>query len=103
MRVFQGSPVPSPTKVLKASSIIANISGGPKRRAKRARGRAATVNRTAATIIPTKEDRKAAVRANPAFPCLAMGLPSKMRATDHGSPGIANRIEVITPPKRAPQ
>ena len=34
---------------------------------------------------------------------LAIGWPSKVVATDHGSPGILNRIDVIAPPNSAPQ
>ena len=102
-RVFEGLPVPSPTKVLKASIMIANISGGPKRRARRARGSAAATKKTAAMMIPTKEARKEVASASPDFPCFDIGYPSKMSATDHGSPGMANSTDVITPPKRAPQ
>jgi hypothetical protein len=56
-----------------------------------------------ANSAPTKEDVNAAVSASPARPCCAMGWPSKVVATDHGSPGILNRIDVMAPPNNAPQ
>ena len=37
------------------------------------------------------------------LPFCAIGWPSKVVATDHGSPGMLNRIEVIAPPNSAPQ
>jgi hypothetical protein len=56
-----------------------------------------------ATSAPMKDEVNAAVRASPARPCCAMGYPSKVVATDHGSPGMLNKIDVIAPPKSAPQ
>ena len=38
-----------------------------------------------------------------ARPCLAIGWPSKVVATEDGSPGMLNRIEVVEPPNSAPQ
>ena len=32
-----------------------------------------------------------------------MGYPSNVVATDDGSPGMLNRMEVVEPPKSAPQ
>jgi hypothetical protein len=56
-----------------------------------------------ANSAPKNEEVKAAVSASPARPCCAMGYPSKVVATDHGSPGMLKSIEVMAPPKRAPQ
>ena len=56
-----------------------------------------------ATKAPTNEDVKAVVRASAARPFLAMGCPSKVVATDQGSPGILNSTDVIAPPNNAPQ
>ena len=56
-----------------------------------------------ANSAPTKDDVNAAVSASPALPFCAIGWPSKVVATDHGSPGMLNRIEVMAPPNSAPQ
>src|SRR3954467_15371171 len=52
---------------------------------------------------PNPADRKARASASTALPCLAIGCPSKVVATEDGSPGMLNRIEVVDPPKSAPQ
>jgi hypothetical protein len=57
---------------------------------------------TTAISAPMNEEVKAAVSALPARPFCASGWPSKVVATDHGSPGMLNRIEVIAPPNSAP-
>src|SRR5262245_57636458 len=59
--------------------------------------------RITATSAPTKDDVNAAVSASSALPCWAMGWPSSVVATDHGSPGMLKRIDVMAPPNRAPQ
>jgi hypothetical protein len=56
-----------------------------------------------ATIAPTKEEVKAPVSASSALPCWAIGWPSNVVATDHGSPGMLKRMDVIAPPNNAPQ
>ncbi len=56
-----------------------------------------------ANSAPTKDEVKAAVSASPALPCCAIGWPSKVVATDHGSPGMLNKIDVMAPPNNAPQ
>jgi hypothetical protein len=56
-----------------------------------------------ANSAPTKDEVKAAVSASPALPCCAMGCPSNVVATDHGSPGMLKRMDVIAPPNSAPQ
>ena len=58
---------------------------------------------TTATNAPTNDEVNAAVSASPARPCCAIGYPSKVVATDQGSPGMLNRIEVMAPPNSAPQ
>ena len=84
-------------------SWIAKNSGGPKRSATSARSGAKSVIRTTENSAPTKEELKAAVSACPLSPRCAIGKPSKVVATDHGSPGMLKRIEVMAPPKSAPQ
>src|SRR5690606_20678509 len=48
-------------------------------------------------------ETKARVRARLACPAFAIGYPSKVVATDEGSPGILNRMDVVDPPNSAPQ
>ena len=55
-----------------------------------------------AISAPMKDDLSAAVSASPARPCLASGWPSKVVATDHGSPGMLKRIALMAPPNSAP-
>ena len=55
------------------------------------------------TSAPKPADRKAKDSASTALPCLAIGWPSKVVATEDGSPGMLNRIEVVEPPNSAPQ
>jgi hypothetical protein len=53
---------------------------------------------------PISDAKKEDARATAGFPRrFASGKPSKSSTTDHGSPGMLNRIEVITPPNSAPQ
>jgi len=53
---------------------------------------------------PMNDARNDDVSARPGRPFFfARGKPSKSSTTDQGSPGMLNRIEVITPPKSAPQ
>src|SRR3546814_9890252 len=49
---------------------------------------------TTAQNAPINDEVNAAVKASPARPCCAIGYPSNVVATDHGSPGILNRIEI---------
>jgi len=82
---------------------MAKNSGGPNLSASSASGPAKNETRTIENKAPMKEDVKAAVRACPPCPCLASGWPSNVVATDHGSPGMLKRIDVMAPPNRAPQ
>ena len=92
-----------PTKLQKARKNTANFSAGPNCSAKRATSGATSVITMTANSAPTNDEVKAAVSASPALPCCAIGWPSKVVATDHGSPGMLNRIEVMAPPNSAPQ
>src|SRR5262245_51761026 len=100
---LSGLPPPSPMKEENVRSWMAKNSGGPNRSATSARMGAKSVMRMTENRAPTNDEVKAAVRAGPPSPRLAMGNPSNVVATDHGSPGMLNRIDVIAPPKSAPQ
>ena len=101
---FTGDSAPSPMSVAKDMMNTANSSGGPNERAKSARARAKNVNITVARNAPTNEAKNDEASATPGLPLrFASGNPSKRSTTDHGSPGMLNRIEVTTPPNRAPQ
>ena len=101
--VLVGGSLPMPTKLQKARKNTENFSAGPNCRAKLATSGAARVMTMTANSAPTKEEVNAAVSASPAWPFCAMGWPSKVVATDHGSPGMLNRMEVMAPPNSAPQ
>ncbi len=92
-----------PTKAQKVSRYTEKNSGGPNRSAKPATTGERKVIMITATSAPKNEEVKAAVSALPARPFCASGWPSKVVATDQGSPGMLKRIEVIAPPNRAPQ
>src|SRR4030088_1704190 len=82
----------------------AKISGGPNESAKSAIARAKKVNRTVAKNAPMNEAKNEEASATPGLPFFfASGKPSNSSTTDHGSPGMLNRIDVTTPPKSAPQ
>ena len=100
---MKGEPLPMPTKLANVKKNTEKNSAGPNCRANLATSGARKVISTTATSAPTKEDVNAAVSASSARPCWAIGWPSKVVATDHGSPGMLNRIEVMAPPNRAPQ
>ena len=101
--VLNGGSLLMPMKLQKARKYTANFSAGPNCRANLATSGATRVIMITANKAPTKDDVNAAVSASPARPCWAMGWPSNVVATDQGSPGILNRIEVIAPPNSAPQ
>src|SRR5688572_14023934 len=100
---LKGDPRPMPTKLAKVRKKTEKNSAGPNRSANLAMRGARKVITITATSAPTNEEVKAAVRASSARPLWAMGWPSKVVATDQGSPGMLNRIEVIAPPNKAPQ
>ena len=100
---LSGLPPPSPTNDENVRSWMAKNSGGPNFSATSARSGAKSVMRTTANSAPTKDEVKAAVSACPPCPFRAMGKPSKVVATDQGSPGILNRMDVMAPPNSAPQ
>src|SRR5205809_7257339 len=93
----------SATKAQKVSRDTERIPGGPRRSAKPATTGERKVIMMTATSAPKNEEVKAAVSALPARPCCASGWQSKVVATDQGSPGMLKRIDVIAPPKSAPQ
>src|SRR5262249_55446316 len=100
---LRGFPPPSPTKLEKVSNWMAKNSGGPNFRAISASNGAKRVISTMEKNAPIKEEEKAAVKACPPCPCRAIGKPSNVVATDQGSPGMLNKIDVMAPPKSAPQ
>ena len=101
--VLAGGSLPMPTKLQKARKKTENFSAGPNWRANLATSGAASVMTMTANSAPTNDEVKAAVSASPAWPFCAIGWPSNVVATDHGSPGMLNRIEVMAPPNSAPQ
>jgi hypothetical protein len=102
-RDFSGWPPPRPMNEENVSSWIAKNSGGPNLSATSASSGANSVMRTTENSAPTNDEVNAAVSACPPSPRRAMGNPSNVVATDHGSPGMLKRIEVIAPPNSAPQ
>src|SRR5262245_19461055 len=95
--LFIGDDESRPTRVANDRTNTANISGGPKRRPMSASGTMKKVIETVAIRAPRKLERNEDARATPGLPrFLASGKPSKRRATAHGSPGMLNRIEVMT-------
>src|SRR6186713_2042921 len=64
---------------------------------------ATSVTTSTPASAPKPADRKATASARAALPFFAIGWPSKVVATDDGSPGMLNRIEVVEPPNSAPQ
>ena len=101
--VLNGGSLPMPMKEQNARKNTANFSAGPNCKANFATSGAMSVIMITANSAPTNDEVNAAVSASPAWPFCAIGWPSKVVATDHGSPGILNRIEVIAPPNSAPQ
>src|SRR3990172_6081606 len=102
-RDLMGLPPPRPMNAEKVRSWMAKNSGGRNLRATSARSGAKRVISTTEKSAPTKDDVKAAVSACPPSPRRAMGKPSKVVATDQGSPGMLKRMEVMAPPNSAPQ
>ena len=100
--VFGTSSPPKPTKVAKAITIKANVSGALNLRATSARGGANKVKRITETVPPTNEPTAAAVNAVMASPLTARGLPSKTVATAVEAPGIPSITELMAPPYIAP-
>src|SRR5687768_15036995 len=101
--VFAGGSLLMPTNEQNARKYTANFSAGPNCSAKRATSGATSVIMITANSAPTNDDVNAAVSASPARPSRAIGCPSNVVATDHGSPGILNRMDVMAPPNSAPQ
>ena len=103
-RLFIGASAPSPMRVANESTNTAKSSAGPNWSAFSAIGSAKNVNRIVETSAPRKEDTNELASARPGRPRrLARGNPSNSSTTAHGSPGMLKRIDVMTPPKSAPQ
>ncbi len=79
------SSPPSPTKVAKASSISAKISGGPKLSATEASAGANAVKSTIETVPPTKEAMAAVTSARLAGPLQRQWPPVERRRHGGGS------------------
>ena len=101
-KVFGMSSPPSPTKVAKAKTISAKVSGGPKAKATSASGSANRVNRITDMVPPTNDATAAATSALSAMPLSASGRPSKVVATAVDAPGIPSMIDEMAPPYMAP-
>ena len=101
-QVLPISSPPRPTKVAKAKSISAKISGGPKLSATVASSGAKPVNSTFDTVPPTKDAMAAATSARRALPIMASGRPSKVVATAVEAPGMPSVIDEMAPPYMAP-
>ena len=101
--VFAGGSLLMPTNEQNARKYTANFSAGPNCSANFATSGATSVIMITANSAPTNDDVNAAVSASPALPARAIGWPSNVVATDHGSPGMLNRIDVMAPPNSAPQ
>jgi hypothetical protein len=102
-RTLNGDSLPMPTKEQKVRRYTAKNSAGPNSSAKSAMIGARKVISRTATVPPMNEEVNAAVSASPARPFCAIGWPSKVVATDQGSPGMLNSTEVMAPPNSAPQ
>src|SRR5258706_10926796 len=100
--VLKGEPLLMPTKAQNVSRYTEKNSGGPKRSANLATIGDRNVMSSTATSAPTNDDGNAAVSGAPARPFWPRGYPSNVVATDHGSPGMLKRIDVMAPPKSAP-
>ena len=101
---LSGDSAPRPMSVAKESTNTPKSSGGPNARARSAIACAKKVKSSVAMNAPTNDETKDEVSARPGFPFFfASGNPSKRSTTDQGSPGMLKRIDVMTPPKSAPQ
>src|SRR6202163_1646022 len=92
--VLIGGEPPMPTKLANARKYTAKYSGGPKASATFATQEADTVMRMTPASAPNAAEPKAVVKAVVGLPSRAIGYPSKVVATDDGSPGILKRMEV---------
>ena len=101
--VLKAGSLLMPTKLQNVSNCTAKNSGGPNCSANFATSGARKVMMMTATSAPKNDELNAAVSACAACPFCAIGYPSNVVATDHGSPGMLNRIEVMAPPNSAPQ
>ena len=84
------------------STIRAKYSDGPNFVAKLDTTGARDMNNTTDIVPPMTDARQDMPRAFPAFPCRAMGYPSRVVIMAAESPGVLIRIEVMEPPYMAP-
>jgi len=102
--LFAGDSEPSPMSVANDMMNTAKSSAGPNASATSASARAKNVKSTVAMNAPMNDAKNEDDSASAGLPSFfASGKPSKRRTTDHGSPGMLKRIEVMTPPNSAPQ
>ena len=88
--------------IVRANSISAKYSGGPNRRASSTSVGANSISMSVANVPPRKEPTMAAIRAVPARPLFARGLPSKVETAEDEQPGVLTRMAVVAPPYMAP-
>ena len=90
------SPLSAATKVMPRTVSMKN-SGDPKASTSGRTSGMASPRTSAPKTAPTSELIMAAPRARPASPRLAIACPSTIVAAEVGSPGMPNRIDVMSP------
>src|SRR3546814_16462296 len=88
---FMGGSLPMPTKLQNVSNWKAKSYAGPNASAKSATTGARKVRKTTAQKAPMNDAGNDDVTASPARPGGALGLRSKLVATDPGSPEVRTR------------
>ena len=88
--------------VVKASTISAKYSAGPKERASFTTHGARRASAMVAMVPATKEPIAAVASAGPPRPARAIWLPSSAVTIEALSPGVLRRIEVVEPPYMPP-
>ena len=87
---------------MKASTINAKYSAGPKESANFTTHGATKASPRVAIRPATKDPTAAVASAGPPRPARAILLPSSAVTTDALSPGVLSRIEVVEPPYMPP-
>lgn len=95
------SPVSQP-RLVRARSMRAAVSGGPKRRPKRASGGAKRVSIRMPNVPAMKEPTAAMKRACPPRPCRARRCPSSPVMMAAESPGMSMSTALTVPPYMQP-
>ncbi len=88
--------------VMKASSINAKYSDGPKERANFTTQGATNANARVAMSPAINEPMAAVASAGPPRPARAILLPSNAVTMEALSPGVLSRIDVVDPPYMPP-